>query len=87
METTKLSSKGQVIIPKSIRESHHWDAGLEFQVVEVEQGILLKPKSSFEASTLSEVAGCLEYNGAPKSAEDIEAAFKKAVIEAWRDRD
>jgi bifunctional DNA-binding transcriptional regulator/antitoxin component of YhaV-PrlF toxin-antitoxin module len=30
METTKLSSKGQVIIPKAMRAAHHWDAGQEF---------------------------------------------------------
>ena len=30
METTRLSSKGQVIIPKTLRDAHHWLAGQEF---------------------------------------------------------
>lgn len=47
METTKLSSKGQVIIPKHIRESHHWTAGLELQVIEFEGGILLLTLSGY----------------------------------------
>ena len=29
METTRLSSKGQVIIPKRLRDAHHWLAGQE----------------------------------------------------------
>ncbi|PZN73131.1 MAG: hypothetical protein DM484_23225 [Candidatus Methylumidiphilus alinenensis] len=29
METTRLSSKGQVILPKSVRDAHHWSPGSE----------------------------------------------------------
>jgi len=32
MQTTKLTSKGQVVIPKSIREIMHIMAGTEFKV-------------------------------------------------------
>ena len=85
METTRLSSKGQVIIPKAIRESHRWAAGLELEVIETENGILLKPKAPFKESSLDEVAGCLNYNGKTKTLEDIESAMKAAAKEAWRD--
>lgn len=85
METTKLSSKGQVIIPKHIRESHHWDTGLELRVIEFEGGILLKPKAPFEKTRISDVAGCLQYTGPRKSDEDIQEAMKQAARKAWRD--
>lgn len=85
METTKLSSKGQVIIPKHIRESHHWDTGLELQVIEFEGGILLKPKAPFEKTCISDVAGCLQYTGPRKTDEDIQEAMKQAARKAWRD--
>jgi bifunctional DNA-binding transcriptional regulator/antitoxin component of YhaV-PrlF toxin-antitoxin module len=29
MELTRLSSKGQVIIPEALRAVHHWEAGQE----------------------------------------------------------
>lgn len=86
METTKLSSKGQVIIPKAVRTARQWDSGLELMVIEVEDGILLKPKAPFEGTTLADVAGCLKYAGAAKTQGEIEAAMKKAAREAWRGR-
>ena len=45
METTRLSSKGQIIIPKAIRQAYKWPVGQEFLVEQTEQGILLRPKS------------------------------------------
>ena len=85
VETTKLSSKGQVIIPKHIRESYHWDAGLELQVIEFDGGILLKPKVPFVQTTIDEVAGCLPYTGPAKTDNDIETAMKQAAKKVWRD--
>ena len=86
METTKLSSKGQVIIPKRIRDAHHWDAGLELVLIETADGILLKPRGPFAESSLDEVAGSLKFAGPAKSLEQIDAALKTAVREAWRGR-
>ncbi len=47
MDTTRLSTKGRVVVPKSIRVAHNWPAGMEFTVVEREGGILLKPVALF----------------------------------------
>ena len=30
MEKTKLSNKGQIVIPKKVRAVHGWEPGLEF---------------------------------------------------------
>ncbi|MBK8973276.1 MAG: AbrB/MazE/SpoVT family DNA-binding domain-containing protein [Hahellaceae bacterium] len=86
MDTTKLSSKGQVIIPKYIRDLRNWSAGLELEVIALGEGILLKPKAIFPHTTLEDVAGCLNYRGKAKSDDDIEAAMKKAAVEAWSGR-
>ena len=86
METTRLSSKGQVIIPKSIRDSRHWDTGLELQVIETEKGLLLTPKAPFAPSALSQVAGCLNYTGRAKTLDEIDQAIRTAAKEAWHGR-
>ncbi|MCC5848651.1 MAG: AbrB/MazE/SpoVT family DNA-binding domain-containing protein [Verrucomicrobia bacterium] len=81
MDTTTLSSKGQVIIPKAIRTAYNWQSGQELQVLESGDGILLRPRSRFETSTLDEVAGSLPASGKPKSLKDMENAIAKGARE------
>ena len=60
METVKLSSKGQVVIPKAIRDACHFHIGEEFIVTAVGGEIRLRPAAgSVKRTTLDEVAGML----------------------------
>ncbi|MGJ3246960.1 MAG: AbrB/MazE/SpoVT family DNA-binding domain-containing protein [Elainellaceae cyanobacterium] len=86
MEVTRLSNQGQVIIPKKLRDAHHWEAGQELIAIDVGDGILLKPQKPFPETTLAQVAGCLEYQGKPKSLDDIDNAIRQGVMEQWHDR-
>lgn len=86
MEITRLSSKGQVIIPKALRAAHRWEAGQELIAIDVGDGILLKPKKPFQETTLVDVAGCLKYRGKPKSLDELENAIHQGVMEKWHDR-
>lgn len=87
METTRMSSKGQVIIPKAIRESRHWSPGMELQVIDTGDGVILKPKALFEESQLQDVAGFLRRDRkAPLGEAEMTAAIRKGVREAWRGR-
>lgn len=72
METTRSSNEG-VIIPKALRDAHHWEAGQELIAIDTGDGILLKLKNPFRETTLEDVAGCLNYVREPKSLEEIEA--------------
>jgi len=84
MDTTKLSSKGQVIIPKPLRTAHHWETGQELIVIDVGDGILLKPKTPFPESNIKDVASCLKYNGKTKTLTDMDAAIKKGIKDAFK---
>ncbi len=80
MLTTKLSSKGQVIIPKEIRSRHHWEPGQELQAIDTDDGILLRPASPFPETSLKEVASCLSCaDSKPKTLEEMEAAIVKGA--------
>ena len=79
METTKISSKGQVVIPKSLRVAHHWETGQELVVVDVGDGILFIPKSPFKETNINEVASSLKFKGKTKSLEDMDEAIRKGV--------
>ena len=84
--STKLSSKGQVIIPRHVRASHKWEIGQELEVIDTGDGILLKPKKPFPETSLAEVAASLGYAGKAKTLEEMDAAIRQGARESKRDR-
>lgn len=82
MLKTKLSSKGQLIIPKSIRQQHGWHSGLQFMVTEYNDGLLLKPLKPKATYDLDDVVGCTGYKGPKQSL----AAMEKAIIKGVKDK-
>jgi AbrB family looped-hinge helix DNA binding protein len=73
--TTVLSTKGQVILPKAIRQQRRWDAGVRLIVEDTPDGVLLKPASHFAPTESKDVFGSLAYSGAPRSIEEMNAAI------------
>jgi AbrB family looped-hinge helix DNA binding protein len=80
MSTTRLSSKGQIIIPKAVRDAHQWETGQEFKVMESEEGILLRPTPPFPPTKLEQVAGQLAVTEA-RTLEEMEAAIRRGAEE------
>ena len=75
MLTTIVSTKGQVILPKVIREQRHWPAGTELVVEDTPEGVLLKAKPVFAPTRPKDVFGSLPYKGSAKSIADMEAGI------------
>jgi AbrB family looped-hinge helix DNA binding protein len=80
METTRLSTKGQVVLPKSVRTSRGWGPGTEFTVEETEAGILLRPARRFPRTKIEDVVGCLPSHRKLKSRAQIDEAIRLEVI-------
>lgn len=74
METTKLSSKGQVVLPNAIRKAKAWRPGQALSVESTPEGVLLRPLKPFAPTRLEEVVGCVGYEGPRKSIEEMDAA-------------
>ena len=72
--TTVVSTKGQVILPKAIRDQRKWPAGTRLVVEDTPQGVLLKPYP-FPPTTIEQVAGCLKWDGPTISIEEMDAAI------------
>ena len=79
MNTTRLSSKGQLVLPKAIREADDWAEGTEFVVERVPEGVLLRPVRSVPSTRLEDVIGCAGYRGPARSLADMERAIAKGV--------
>ena len=79
---TTVSTKGQVILPKAIRDQLHWGAGTRLVVEHTADGVLLRPMTTVFAPTRPEdVFGCLPSKGGPRSVEEMDAGI---VAEAKR---
>lgn len=78
METTKLSAKGQVVLPKGVRDAHGWTPGVEFVVENTPSGVLLRPRSVKRAGRIADLAGKLRRKGRRR----VSLKAMKAAIEA-----
>jgi AbrB family looped-hinge helix DNA binding protein len=80
METTKLSAKGQVVLPKGVRDAHGWAPGVEFVVEDTTIGVLLRPKSGKRLYRVGNLAGMLKR---PKqrrvSSEEMQTAITTEI--------
>jgi AbrB family looped-hinge helix DNA binding protein len=77
--TTVISTKGQVILPKSIREKRRWAPGTRLVVEERPDGVLLRRAPAIAPTRPEDVAGMLAYKGEPKTIEEMDAAIDAEV--------
>jgi AbrB family looped-hinge helix DNA binding protein len=82
METTKVSSKGQVVLPRAVRERKKWQPGTTLVVEETKEGVLLRPEKPFPPTTVDDLLAILEknkYKGKPKTIEEMDEAIAIGV--------
>lgn len=66
-----LSSKGQVVIPKEIRDELHWDAGTQIALVSSASGVTLKAVPNKTGRKFADLIGLLKHEGAPLSIDEL----------------
>jgi AbrB family looped-hinge helix DNA binding protein len=77
--TTTVSTKGQVILPKAIRQRRNWAPGARLVVEETPDGVLLKAAPVFTPTRPEEVAGMLAYRGPAKTLGEMDSAITAEV--------
>jgi AbrB family looped-hinge helix DNA binding protein len=75
MGETTISSKGQVVLPKAMREKRRWKAGTKLTVEERPEGLLLKPLERKKKFTIADWRGMLKYKGPTRTIEEMNAAI------------
>lgn len=72
--TTTVSTKGQVILPKTVRDQKRWEAGTRLTVENTEEGVLLKSAPLFAPTEIDAVCGSLRFAGEAKTIEEMDSA-------------
>ena len=57
MPRTRISSKGQVVLPKEVRDRLGWSAGTELEVESEGDVVVLRSRRVVPRTTLADVAG------------------------------
>lgn len=74
MESVALSSKGQFVLPKAIRNKHHWQAGTRLVVIDRGDEVVIKSAEPFAATTFESCAAPSTYKGKRLSLADMDRA-------------
>jgi AbrB family looped-hinge helix DNA binding protein len=83
--TTIVSTKGQVILPKAIRDQRDWPAGTKLIVESTPEGVLLKAIPAFERTDLDAVFGSLRPTGPALSIDDMSIVVAEEAKRRARD--
>jgi AbrB family looped-hinge helix DNA binding protein len=78
-QTTVLSQKGQVVIPKKIRDDRGWEPGMRLVVEPTADGLTLRPLEATRAEGAASLLGIAGYRGPRRSLAEMEAAIAKGA--------
>ena len=79
--STVVSTKGQDVLPRAIRQGRNWPPGTKLVVEETSEGVLLRQEPVIKPTTVDEVFGMLKYDGPPVSIEEMNARMMQSVAE------
>lgn len=83
--TAVISTKGQLIVPKAIRDQLHWEPGTRLIVEHTADGVLLKSPPVFAPTSVEALFGLLQYSGPALSVDDMDAAIAREAERRARD--
>ncbi len=81
--TSQLSTKGQIVLPKAVRERHGWKAGDKFVVEDQPNGVFLRRTEEPTHSRFEDVAGCLGPAKRKVGIEEIRRVSADYVRKRW----
>jgi AbrB family looped-hinge helix DNA binding protein len=80
---TQISTKGQVVLPKAVRDLRGWRAGDKLVVENRPEGVLLRRVEAETHTRIEDVAGCLGPAKRKASVEEISSVSADYVRRRW----
>lgn len=83
---TKMSAKGQVVIPKDVRDRLGFGPGVELEVIESGGGVWLKPRHHKSGRTFDEITADIrarlpKWEGPPVTIKEM----NESIDQCWRE--
>lgn len=75
--STTVSTKGQVILPKAIRDRRRWTQGTRLSVEDTPDGVMLKATPLFPDTAIDAVFGSMKHCGPALSLDEMDAAVAR----------
>lgn len=85
MDIVRLSTKGQIVIPRELRARHGWEAGTELVVEDQGDALVLRAVKPFAPTRIEDGLGCTGYAGPGRSVEEMDAAIDAEMRRRWRE--
>ncbi|MBX3568984.1 MAG: AbrB/MazE/SpoVT family DNA-binding domain-containing protein [Rhizobiaceae bacterium] len=84
----RISSKGQLVVPKAVRDAHGWSEGTELEFVdngdEVFLQLVKKAAPRFPKTDWSEFRALrIKHDGPPVTIEEMDAAVLEEARRRW----
>jgi bifunctional DNA-binding transcriptional regulator/antitoxin component of YhaV-PrlF toxin-antitoxin module len=85
MSRIVFSTKGQVVIPKDLRDAKGFGPGVAAEAIDHPEGVLIKAIPVRKKRDVRELNGILApyYNGPPVTIEEMNEAIAEAAIERY----
>jgi AbrB family looped-hinge helix DNA binding protein len=83
METIRLSTKGQIVIPREMRARHHWESGTELIIEDRGDALVLRVAKPFDLTHVEDGLGCTGYRGPAKTLEEMDAGIDADLRRGW----
>lgn len=88
---TRISTKGQVVLPKEVRDSLAWADGRVLEVIRNADSVTLRAKPAEVAKEsgeviLARIKARNTYIGPPVSEEDMRKGVAEAIRKKWEGR-
>ncbi len=85
---TRISAKGQVVIPKDVRDRMSWSEGERLDVIETSCGVLLRRHDMRRRITVEEFKRLVPpHDGPAVSLEEMNEGIDQALQERWAAKD
>lgn len=82
--TTHVSTRGQIVLPKAVRERHGWGPGEKLVVEDRPDGVFLRRAAAETVARMEDVAGVLGPFHRTVSIEEMNEAVLKEAGRRWR---